>query len=372
MSRSFPVRLALVPMLATFVAAPVGAQSASIRFTNTDIPAIPLLDSSSVSIDTAGNLLAQCVLDGETCQGITTGAGGDAPVVTLSRTNGTADIVKGASIALSWTVTNSAAVCVTSSTPSVTGWNGGTVAAAGGTASLPLTTEGANALSLKCYNDAGGSELATVAATVVPGDGGGGLPDAIPLCTVDGIAGNELVQPTGFTGHLITWAGLMFGAEFPDGKSHLSPVGSFTLRNILSSGTRGPTMNARYITTPFIAGANANYNLSWLGAQAITAAGYNPPRAASQVFVSISPCAGDLRPRVQFSPDPLLGICRAFAGSASIKYGTTGAAGQCPLVEGQTYFINIAMVNPSDGLTLTETSCAPGEGNRCEANFDGN
>jgi hypothetical protein len=371
MSYSLPLRLALVSAITLAIAGPAAAQSVSVTFSNTDLPPIPLLDTSSVSIDANGNLTAQCVLNGTKCQGIS-GGSGNGPTATLARNNGTGDITAGGNIGLTWTVQNSADVCLATSSPAVSGWNGVLVGASGGSQSLPLSTVGTYSFGLRCFNEGGASDEATVAATVVAGSGGGDPPPGIPACTVEGIAdGNVFVQPTNFVGHRLTWEQLFYGATFPEGNSHLSPIGSFTLRST-SPSTRGPTMNARYFATSFVAQAGANYNISWLGAQGIQEVGYSNPRGADAVFVSISPCAGDLRPRVAVNPGPFLqGTCRAMVSNANMFFGTTGGTGQCPLTAGQTYFINIAMVNPSDGLTLTETTCASGNGNRCEANFDG-
>lgn len=371
MSQHLPLRCALATVLATMFASPAFAQSVTLDFTNTDLPPIKLLDTSTVGIDANGNLTAECVLDGNTCEGISTGTDGDAPVATLTRNNGSDDITAGQQIGLAWTVQNSAEVCLANSLPAVNGWNGNLVTPSGGTQLLTLSSTGEYTFGLKCYNAGGASEVSNVVATVVPGTGGE-IPTSIPACTAE-FAGHPNVQPAGFIGTLKTWSQLFYGAEFPDGKSHLSPVGSFSLASI-QPATRGPTMNARYITTPFVAGIDANYQISWLGAQAITAVNYNPPRAADHVFVSISPCAGDLRKRISSSPPTVFesSVCRGLASSASIKFGTTGAAGQCPLVPGQTYFINIAMVNTNvEPLSTTTTTCGSGMGNRCEANFDG-
>lgn len=370
MSHSSPLRLALVSVLALAIAGPVAAQSVSVTFSNTDLPPIPLLDNSSVSIDANGNLTAQCVPNGNSCAGISSGSGGNAPVVSLTRNNGTGVIAPGSQIGLTWTVTNNAELCLATSSPAVTGWNNSLVSAAGGSQSLTLSTSAEYTFGLKCYGAGGSSDLATVAATV---QGGGDPPPpatGIPACETPGIAGDPNVQPAGFTGHRLSWGELFYGATFPHFNSHLSPVGSYTLRAMQPS-TRGPTMNARYLTTSFVAAPNTNYKIGWVGAQAIPAVSYMNPRAADAVFVSISPCAGDLRPRVVSNPGPFLGsTCRALVSNGNLFYGTTGGAGQCSLVAGQTYFINIAMVNPSN-LNTTTTTCASSMGNRCEANFDG-
>lgn len=375
MSNKFPLRLALVSAVAFACAGSVAAQSVSVTFSNTSLPPIKLLDTSSVSIDENGNLTAQCVLDGNTCEGVNSGSsGGDAPTASLVRNNGTGVINTGSAIGLTWTVQNNAQICVASSSPGVSGWNNTVVSATGGSQSLTLPTAGDYTFGLKCYNDGGSGAASNVNATV-EGGGGGTDPLTIPACTTDGIAGSDFVQPQGFTGHRRTWGQLFYGAEFPEGRSFLSPIGSYSLRD-LAPTTRGPTMNARYITTSFIAQPGGNYAIDWLGAQAVVWSGeisYNPPRSADAVFVAISPCAGDLRPRVATNPPThwVSSVCRALVRNGGLSFGTTGGSGQCALQPGQEYFVTIAFVNPNDGLTTTETTCAAGNGNRCEGNFDG-
>jgi hypothetical protein len=41
------------------------------------------------------------------------------------------------------------------------------------------------------------------------------------------------------------------------------------------------------------------------------------------------------------------------------------------MIAGQTYYINLAMVNLDAGLDTTTTTCAAVLGNRCDPNFAG-
>jgi len=191
----------------------------------------------------------------------------------------------------------------------------------------------------------------------------------IPACTYPGIAGNPYVQPAGFVGHPVPWSQLMLGAPFPYGNSYLAPVGSYTLR-ALNVARLGPSMAGRYMATPFVAEQGGAYLVSWVAVQRQSEVpGYPVPRNAASMFVSISPCAGDLRPGDRFSGDPWLTTCRASLSSGSLKFGTGST---CRLQAGKTYYLNIAAVEPSDGLTTTETTCSyrPSEG-RCEVNMQG-
>lgn len=346
----------------------VAAQAVTIEFTNTELPAIQLENGTTVTINAEGNLEAECVsADGVSCDGIDIGSNDPVPAVALNRT-GSGVVNTGATLALNWTVQHGAAVCLAKSSPTVTGWNNNLVSATGGSANLTMSAPGTFNLSLQCYNNFGVSNLASLTVVVQ----GNVDPVTIPACTDEVMTSTGRVQPAGFTGHLVPWSDLFYGAAFPQGPSHLSPIGSFTLKSQAPS-TRGLTMNARYLTTPFTAGPNASYQVSWLGAQPIAVVNYMSGRVAQTAFVSISPCAGDLRGPSPFG-DPGLKLCRAQLNSGSLKFGTTGSAGQCPLVAGQKYFLNIAFVDTmqAGALSTTTTTCAPSAGNRCESNFNGN
>lgn len=346
------------------------AQDNTIEFTNTDMPAIELLNNTSVGIDGEGNLTAQCVTNpaGDACKDVNVGPSGNVPAITLQRSSGTGSIATGGTLPLAWTVGTAAAdVCVTNSSPAVTGWNGNTVSKTSASANLTMNTPGTFTFSMKCYNEFGVSNNASVAVTVAgtpPPDG------TVPACNIAGIAdGNQFVQPTGFTGHMVTWPNLMLGASFPNGNSHLSPTGSYTLRS-LSPSTLGPVMSSRYISTEFVPEANKNYLVSWVNVQKqVAVPGYTTARNAKSVFISVSRCAGDLRAHNGFTTDPSLRLCRQSTPSASLKFGTTGALGQCPLEAGVKYYLNIAFVEPSDGLEAMEHTCTSSAG-RCEVNLN--
>ena len=369
MSNSRGLRLALLPLLFTLAAGESLAQAVTIDFVNAEMDPIPLLNGTSVGIDGDGNLTAQCVLgeDSDVCAGITTTEPtGPVPVVTLTRTNGTGTITTGNPLALSWSALPAAEICLATSSPVVAGWNNTLVAAAGGTANLTMSTAGAFALTLKCYNASGVSNVATVNATVA---GSNPNPVTIPECTVPGLMETGRVQPPDFQGHLLQWPAIFYGATFPHMPSFLAPTGAFSLKS-LDSQNRGPVMNKRYITVPFTPTANTNYKIAWLGAQAVNSpgtAGYSNPRGADTVFMSISPCAGDLRGR-NTSGGAELAACRVQAAATSIFFGTT-ANSQCKLTAGQPYFLNIAFVDTvgTGPLSLTETTCS--SGNRCEVNI---
>lgn len=370
MSKSKIAPPALLSMCLVLTSGLAVAQDNTIEFTNTDMPAIELLNNTSVGIDGEGNLTAQCVTNvaGDACKDVNVGPSGNVPAITLQRSSGTGNINTGGTLPLAWTVgTATADVCVATSSPVVAGWNGNTVSKTSASANLTMTTPGTFTFSLKCYNQFGVSNTASVAATVT------GTPpptSTVPACDIPGIAdGNQFVQPTGFTGHMVTWPNLMQGATFPNGNSFLSPTGSYTLR-ALASSTQGPPMSSRFISTEFIPQPNKSYLVSWVNVQQqVAVPGYTSARNAKSVFISVSRCAGDLRAHTDFTTDPSLRLCRQSTPSASLKFGTTGANGQCPLEAGVKYYLNIAFVEPSDGLDATEHTCTSASG-RCEVNLN--
>lgn len=360
------LRSALLPLLFTVAAGEAVAQNVTLEFTNAEMEPIKLLNGTSVGIDGEGNLTAQCVLapSGAVCDGISVGNEGNPPVVTLTRTNGTGDINQNSPLALSWTAQPAAEVCLATSSPAIAGWNNTVVAAGGGNASLTMSAAGDFALGLKCYNADGVSNVATLNVTVKQSSGNSAN---IPACNVPGLMETGRVQPAGFTGHHRTWSQLFYGAQFPHTPSYLAPVGSFTLKGILDASNRGPNMNARYITTPFTPAPNTDYRISWLGAQSIPDAGYGNPRSASSVFVSVSPCAGDLRGR-QIGGATELAACRNQQREAQIFFSTK-AGHNCELVAGQEYWLTIAFVDTSGTAPLSTTTTTCASGNRCEGNF---
>lgn len=372
MSKSKIAPSALLSMSLVLTSGLTVAQDHTIEFTNTDMPPIELLNNTSVGIDGEGNMTAQCVTNvtGDACKDVNVDTPGNVPAITLQRSSGTGNITTGGTLPLAWTVgTTAADVCIATSSPVVTGWNGNTVSKTSASANISMNTAGTFTFSLECYNEFGVSNKASLSATVVGQTNNN--PTTPPACNIAGIAdGNEFVQPTGFTGHMVSWQNLMLGATFPNGNSFLSPIGSYTLRSV-SPATNGPVMSSRYISTEITPEANKNYQISWVSVQRQEEVpGYTSARSAHSMFMSISRCAGDLRAPNTFSTDPSLKRCRVLLNSTSFKFGTTGAAGQCPLEAGVKYYINFAFVNPTDGLDPTENTCA-GNGGRCEVNANG-
>jgi hypothetical protein len=109
----------------------------------------------------------------------------------------------------------------------------------------------------------------------------------------------------------------------------------------------------------FVPLPNQTVDISWDGAQANLEQGYYP-RPAMSMFISISPCPGDVRPPDQQNADPFLHQgCRTGGGGGSMFFSTVpgGTDFVCRLEAGQTYFMNIAPIDPTNGLQPGEHTC---------------
>src|SRR5690606_32540879 len=116
------------------------------------------------------------------------------------------------------------------------------------------------------------------------GAGGGTFPFA---CANDP---DPLVAPAGFIAHDVPWQQAFFGYQYPLSGGSLAASGSWPLRDIAPA--TGPPIAGRYICIPLVPD-HRTHNLEWGLVQ--TTMVYPLGRGASSVFVSISPCPGDLR-----------------------------------------------------------------------------
>lgn len=98
-------------------------------------------------------------------------------------------------------------------------------------------------------------------------------------------------------------------------------------------------------------GSNVSVNMQWDPAQVANAIGYSSPRPAEAMLVTISPCAGDVRPINNQSSDPFQrGACRKFNGTDAIIYSTSATGSNvCSLTPGVRYYINVATFDTSSG-----------------------
>lgn len=111
----------------------------------------------------------------------------------------------------------------------------------------------------------------------------------------------------------------------------------------------------------FVALPDQTVNMVWDGAQANRNEGYGTARPAEGMFISISPCAGDLRAASFLATDFLAPGCRKFSNEGTLRLttrqGTASTFGYCALTAGQTYYITVSPVNPDNGLDPGEHTC---------------
>lgn len=350
------VRPAVAAGVALAMTGAAFAQSTTIDFVNSELDPIPLLDGSAVTIDGNGNIQANCVLDGTTCQGITGGAG--APVVTFTTAAGgnAATITTGSSLGVTWSSTNSPDVCLARASEGVGSWSG--TKGAIGTQTLSFSSVGTFDLSLECYNDNGSHTSDMVTVTVEQGQGPITGPDSCDIASTD-----PNFQNPGFVRHNLTWAAAFYDQTFPDiSNGGLSPVGSFTF------GNPGLAITGQYLSIEFTPPAGGAHRLDWNRSQRVDSRGYLTNRPADAVYVTISPCAGDFRTPNYSVPNtnPHSDDCRAYGPDGQLFFGA--ASNQCRLEANRKYYVNIVFGNPFGPLSPTTNTCANGAA-YCNANF---
>jgi hypothetical protein len=320
---------------------------------------IPLKANSSVQIDSAGNLLAECALNSSNvCTALSTGGGTtnpDAPTATLTRADNDSDVRTGENIRLAWSSTLAEVCKASSAGPVTTGWNGVRIAADGGGELVNLSTVGTYTFSLVCYNAAGASTASTQVVAVTAAASGGENPPPTPPagCTIT--SNDPNFNPTTFARVNKAWVQTFSApdgspqAVYPSGVSFPAPVGA-------SKGT--------YVTVAFTPNPSQSVNMYWDQVQSRSQDGYPSARPAQSMFIGISPCPGDLRNVAGVNnPDQFLRPgCRKFEGSGSLVWTTSASVSQsddsqCKLEAGQTYYLHIMPANPEGGLQAGEHSC---------------
>lgn len=364
MNLNFNVLATTVCLLLT---ASVAQAQSSLTFRGSSLSAIPLDISQPLTVGDDGSVQASCLFQAGTtvCQGVSLPVSQQIPTIVLGVTGLTQDsqgryeLAAGTQFPISRTITNTADVCVASTTvpASTVGWDSVFAPAASSSASVRLTVAGEYTLGMRCYNLAGAPTTPTqlrfnVSAPIGPN------PDACSL------PAHPNIQPAGFTRHVRTWSQLFQRGAFPDAPGYAVPIGSFTVNNSLP----GPTSAGMYITVPIVPQQGANYRFDVIPAQAVFAAGYNgSPNRRGTSFYSISRCAGDLRAPDPGSSDPDLKSCRGMVREGSIYFNAANVPNSCSLQAGETYWINFMMVDPTGTLSNTSHTCESLD--RCESMF---
>lgn len=353
----------------------VHAQS-SLTFRGSTLSPIPLDVNQPLTVADDGSVQATCLFQVGTtvCQGVSLPQSQQVPTAALSVTGLTPDgqgrfqVNAGQSVPVARAITNTADVCiasVTSTTGGASGWSNLFAPAASTSANVQFTGSGDVTLGLRCYNQAGAPATASqirfvVAAAIGPNP---------ELCE---LPQHPLIRPQGFTRHVLSWNDLFRVGPFPAAPGYLQPVGSYSIGRTIPAVSSA----AMYITVPIVPEAGKTYVFNHSTSQSVFAAGYpGGPFRAGGNFISVSPCAGDLRAHVQGSSDMLLSACRAdqplFEGSWRFTTSSSSNAPACRLVAGQTYWLNFMMidpatlVNPTTGaIDLTRETCD--QGDQCE------
>lgn len=342
------------------------AQSKSLTFDNATPPkTIQLLNGTTVSISTAGNLTAKCVLNGTNCADIGSGTGTNPPTVGLTASgfsqppDGNNKYPANTTFTLTPSVSN-AAVCVRelgAGTPGDSLWSGTQTGSYPASSHSVPTASATYVFQLTCYNS-GGS--ASAQATVSTNAGGGGQG---PDCT-------GITPPAGFTQSSAPtqWAQLM-GAAFPVMNPNSATV-PHQSGLVFLGASRGNYTSVQF-TTPATAPwqhteADPPYNYSnftWDDSQIVGApANGSLPNGA---LITISRCPGDFRidipaqDRVDSTDWPTCKSIRNGSGLLVIQYNQTGVSnvGECGLAPGKTYYLNYINADPTGGITSGEHTC---------------
>jgi hypothetical protein len=341
------LQLAKLAAATALLAAAVGAQAQSvIRFTNANNHEIPLAAGSTVNIDANGNLTAECALTSGVCSQLSNGGGnngGAVPTATLSRS--ASSIVAGASVSLSWSSTDAVVCDATASGPASTIWPGPKAVSNTSGLGVVLSTAGDYTFNLRCYNAAGASTLQAVSVTATVPQGPVDLG-----CTITST--DPAFQPSGRVATEKSWVQQWSAPNSTSLATYPNSIGSAVPVGANKGG---------YVVVPFVPTANLDVEIFWDVAQANNSIGYNPPRPADGMFITISPCRGDFREPVVGSNDHFLRPgCRVFANTAQLNYstipGTTNNT-MCRLEAGKTYFMNVVAADPADGLSNAEHTC---------------
>jgi len=367
------ISLLATSMAALFGVSAVQAQS-SLTFRDSSLAPIPLDITQPLTFAGDGSIQATCLFQPGTtvCQGVVPSVSQQRPVVTLSVTGLTQDsqgryeVNGGQQVAVTRSVTNAADVCIANTSPvaGASSWTNLFGPAASSTSTVQFAGSGEVTIGLRCYNQSGAAATSSqlrFMVTLAPGAN----PD---LCE---LPADPLIRPQGFSRYVLTWNDLFRAGPFPNIVGYLNPVGSYTITRSFP----GVSASAMYITVPIVPEANKIYKFNHSTAQAVAAANYfGGPNRAGGSFISISPCAGDVRPKSSGSQDQLLKVCRSgllYEDVFSFTTKDSAPSSICKLVPGQTYWLNFMMNDPATlvnsttgAVNLTQTACD--QGTSCE------
>lgn len=182
-----------------------------------------------------------------------------------------------------------------------------------------------------------------------PGSGGG----EVDACL------DPLVMPAGFAHRSKTWGaafttpGVQPQATYPNSSGYPVPVPGYEWFTRYQVGFYRLYLKSDFVAIGFVAQPNQDVTMTWDTAQ--SAPNYGMPRPASAMFVGVSPCPWDARANL---------LCSKVSGQDSL-FMTTRFGSACPLIAGETYYINILMADPQNGFAHT-CQDVPNSQNGCD------
>ena len=371
-----PIPLAMIVLAGASTPA-FAVENPTLTFRGSEHPPIPLNASQPVQVSAEGNVEATCVFQPTNptrCVNVGTQVSGQVPqasyTANLSLVDGSTTVyaaTSGQQFTITRSVTGTADVClpsVSGATATVQGWTSVPSTSGDSTVSISATVPAGETrdvtLGLRCYNAFGAPETFQrtfrVSAPAGPNPGACTLPI------------NALIRPQGFTEHVRTWAQIFNGFNYPQTPSFQMPVGSYS---VTRDSSTSPPSAGMYLAVPISLPDNAFIRFTTYQATGRFAINYFEPRAGN-VFISLSPCAGDLRPQNPSGPDVFQRCTRGLLFEGSITFSTQSAAGACRVPAGD-YWVNIIHANPAvpdfsnPAIAPTLNSCNSGL-TRCESN----
>lgn len=172
---------------------------------------------------------------------------------------------------------------------------------------------------------------------------------------------DPLVMPAGFALKAKTWVdafsrpGGTPAAQYPNSVGNPVPVPGYEWFRRLQVGQYQFYTKGQFVAIGFVAQANTTVDLTWDTAQ--SGPNYSTPRPADSMFVGVSACPWDARPTL---------LCSRTSGLDSLFLTSKFGESACPLIAGQTYYINVLMADPSNGFADTCSTTASNSAEGCD------
>jgi len=346
---------------------------------------VHLLNGTSVSIGTTGNLVAQCVLNGANCADIGIGGGGGTgtpPSVSISGGNystapdGSGFYNPNTTFSITPVTSNSPLVCWRRviAGPASAVWTGAITSNFNSAVTgIHLDAQSTNyVFRLDCFNMDGGTTSNEVSVTtnngpVIPPTTG--CPDTGWVPTLDTLGFTRASIPS-------TWPQIFGGASFPtysvQSTSILVPKNQ--VQGLVFFGTSRATYAAVQFTTPNTTSMTGGWDFqaSQIPNTSFTTLG--------SYYITVSRCPGDFRYNISNPQDSTeYNVCKSirptFGGGdpnpgEQIQFNLTGVSGNgvtdshCGLAPNTTYYLNYVNASPDGGYDVGEHDC-PNNASTC-------